>query len=329
MNLMNLARTTPVSSRPNTGTGWFSLAPYEERNGREINQYQMINAQPEVSDFSLDELRLADYQLGRGGDRANRVAQLAKSTHETLFRKPILRVKRARGQGHLSMLRGPSIEVCVGPASCSCADKTTCECQVSWTLPTALLSHHSPFLKAACSRNFKEREENRIALPKDDPPVFARFVEWMYYGTYDASQSEAVNIDISSWILGDKLLSTQFKNYAMRHLYEAYMSALFPKPITTRDAQYLLENTSVESKLRLFFLALLVERFSDPMRLQGTTEEWDEVLLDHSDARSFLLSGFRMAPGERKFVKSMNDYMSQDEPLLQGFGRMNIGGGAT
>jgi hypothetical protein len=201
-------------------------------------------------------------------------------------------------------------------------------------LPTALISHHSAFLKAACSRDFKEKEENRITLPNDKAAVFGLFIEWMYYGDYNTSQStpllsdanKSVDLNIGCWILGDKLLSSAFKNYAMYRLYKLYTSDITWKPVTTHDVQYVCENTAVESKLRHFFLAFVVESFAHPTRLKGTTEEWDELLLDHSDARSFLLRSFRMSPKKRKFVKAESEYMDKDEPLHDAFGSMRIGG---
>ena len=238
---------------------------------------------------------------------------------------------------NVDRLRGPSIEVSVGPSSCQCLDSTACDCQVSWTLPKALISHHSAFLKAACSRNFKEREENRILLPEDDPIVFGLFVEWMYYGEYNASQSASlfndtnkeVDLNVGCWVLGDKILNVAFKNYAMHRLYKLYTSDITWRTVTTHDVQYVCENTAVDSKLRHFFLAFVVEHLTHPMRLKGTTEEWDKLLLDHLDAMSLLLRSFRMTPEQRKFVKAESEYMDTDEPFLQEFCGMRITEGET
>jgi hypothetical protein len=204
-------------------------------------------------------------------------------------------------------------------------------------LPTALISHHSAFLKAACSRNFKEKEENRITLPNDEATVFGLFIEWMYYGEYDVSQSvpllhvanKEFNVDIGYWILGDKLVSIALKNYVMHRLYTCYTSDFTWRPVTTHNVQYVCENTAVDSKLRHFFLAFVVENFAYPMRLNGMTKEWDELLLDHSDARSFLLRSFRMSLEKRKFVKAESEYMDKDESLHDVFGSMRIGGSGT
>jgi hypothetical protein len=80
---------------------------------------------------------------------------------------------------NVSSLRSPGTELNVGTAT-SVHDST----EDSWSLPKRLISHYSPFLAAACVRDFKERHENRIQLPDEDPVVFALFVEWMYYGGY-------------------------------------------------------------------------------------------------------------------------------------------------
>jgi hypothetical protein len=46
----------------NNGTGSVQLAPYTEFG----DEYQAISAQEECENFSLEELRLADYKLRKG-----------------------------------------------------------------------------------------------------------------------------------------------------------------------------------------------------------------------------------------------------------------------
>lgn len=222
---------------------------------------------------------------------------------------------------HINRLRGATIRVCVGLDSASCTGTTgaECECKSCWYLPQALLSHHSRFFKAACSCDFREKEKNRIELPSDSHAVFALFVEWMYYGYYTlptpkffapAVPSEPGNMHARCAVLGDKILSNNFKNYAMRRLYEQHSdSAPIPGTLTTEDAVYVLNNTAVGSKLRQLYVDYITQHFTTPKRLAGSTEEWDGILLKYPDARSFILQSFRTPTENRKYVKSKEAYL--------------------
>jgi hypothetical protein len=204
-------------------------------------------------------------------------------------------------------------------------------------LPQSLLSSHSGFLRAACTRDFKERTENRIALPDDEPAIFASFVEWMYFGEYnvpvlmlfDTISMAAVNHHARCYVLGDKLLSTGFKNYAMHRLYAQYSAKrIFLDPVTTQDARYVWDNTAVGSKLRQFYLDYFAQHFANQSRLKGSTEEWDDLLMDFPDARLVLLKSFRASLEQRVCVKSEGEYLGADEPLAGLFGTLRIEGPA-
>ncbi|KAH7259374.1 uncharacterized protein BKA55DRAFT_639345 [Fusarium redolens] len=98
-----------------------------------------------------------------------------------------------------------------------------------WSLPIALISHHSPYLKAMSSGPgiFVKAQ---IHLPEDDPAVFGLFVEWLYYGTYDdLAAPSSSNIHAQCWVLGDKLLCNEFKNYAMSRLYKQRLDFSDPR----------------------------------------------------------------------------------------------------
>ncbi|KAH7355593.1 hypothetical protein BKA66DRAFT_575230 [Pyrenochaeta sp. MPI-SDFR-AT-0127] len=43
-----------------------------------------------------------------------------------------------------------------------------------------LLTHYSPFFRAALSGNFKEAEEHTVTLPEECPKTFEYFVHWLY-----------------------------------------------------------------------------------------------------------------------------------------------------
>jgi hypothetical protein len=223
-----------------------------------------------------------------------------------------------RDKTESNRLHGPGIEVHVSTTTLphDLTRPVTCS---FWTLPRALISHHSPFLEAACSRDFKERRENRIELPEDDPTVFGLFVEWMYYGDYaiaplssfPAGSTKSTNVNAKCWVLGDKLLCTDFKNHAMSRLYAQHTAVAFNRAVTTSDVQYACNNSANPSKLRELYVALVAMHFDSPDRTGGTAEEWDSLVVEHSDLRSSLLQSFRSNAKDRTFLKSKEHYLER------------------
>jgi hypothetical protein len=142
----------------------------------------------------------------------------------------------------------------------------------------------------------------------------------MYYGAYTIipafAQSQrpgdSISIHARCWILGDKLLCTDFKNYALSHLYAQHASTFPYKPVATQDVDYACENSVTNSKLRKFYFAFVIEHFANPDRLQGSTEEWDDLLLAHADLRQLLLQNLRMAIEERATVENEVEYLERD-----------------
>jgi hypothetical protein len=76
----------------------------------------------------------------------------------------------------VTRLEGPGIKIVVGREDASLSDRNKCR---TWTLPEALLSHHSPYLSSECQRVAVDPLLSHISLADVDPGVFALFVEWM------------------------------------------------------------------------------------------------------------------------------------------------------
>jgi hypothetical protein len=203
----------------------------------------------------------------------------------------------------------------------------------TWSLPKALLSHYSGFLKAACTRAFKERQDNRIFMPEDDPVVFGHFVEWMckhaseppklidansnsVYGSFAmllVFETERHHPYAAAWILGDKLMATDFKNYCMARLHATFVRrSNDSKSLLPSDIHYVCANTvpASTSALRRLYLNVLAINFADSDVVKGAPEEWDEVLSDHADARTFLLGAFRDSK-DRKSLQGVEEYMEK------------------
>lgn len=216
---------------------------------------------------------------------------------------------------NLDRLHGGGVEVLVGISSNEDAKSSASN---TWSLPINLISHHSMFFKAACSWNFQESRKKQVELPEDDPAVFGLFVEWMYYGSYDVSSLRAQSsIDAQCWVLGDKLLCSEFKNYAMSRLYALHTASFFARPVTCDDVQYVCDNSGPSSKLRQFYTDFVLEYFGAPSKLCGTIEDWDTVLQNCSDIRVLLLRNFRHGLSMQLHLEEVEDYLESDESHLE------------
>lgn len=205
------------------------------------------------------------------------------------------------------------MEVRVGTSDSS--DKSTnTSASNTWSLPINLISYHSLFFKAACSWHFQEGRKKQVELPEDDPAVFGLFVEWMYYGSYDAlSLTTHSSIDAKCWVLGDKLLCSGFKNYAMSRLYAQHTTTSFAKAVTSDDLEYACDTSASNSKLRQFYADFVLEHFGSPSRLHGTIGDWDTLLQRYPDIRVLLLQNFRQYLPTRTHIKEIKDYLELNE----------------
>jgi hypothetical protein len=200
-------------------------------------------------------------------------------------------------------LTGPVIQIVVGLDNAS--ERET------WCLPKALISHHSSFLKAACSQPFKEKEENCIFLPEDNAKVFGFFVQWMYYAKYEEPNPTlfSSSIHAKACVLGDKFISKVFKNYAMGRLYAAHVSLqLLMGPA---DMVYMLENTIPHSELFRFYLDFLATNLGSDV-VVGTKMDWDEVVLDYEEVRIAMLQVLMAGPTRLDFVRPLESYLDKE-----------------
>ncbi|KAG5659496.1 hypothetical protein KAF25_002055 [Fusarium avenaceum] len=260
------------------------LPMFQKYEHNELVEYQTFIFDEEYRDFSAEEHRLADY---------NRRPSFANTS----------RVDRAK----LELLRGSGIEIRVG-TSLSSDGETENKAPETWCLPRNLISHYSPFLKAAC-----QGSDKGIEITEHDPTTFGVFVEWMYYGSYNVSSlSSMTNIDVKCYLLGNKLQCGGFQDIAMRHLYGKHMGVPFSRPVTIEDVRYVLENTPPRSKLRAFYTDFVMQYFACPGRLLGSLADWDGLLQKHPTTRIQLLQRFRVCSAETR-MGAIDEYLGFDD----------------
>jgi hypothetical protein len=145
----------------------------------------------------------------------------------------------------------------------------------------------------------------------------------MYYGDYTTISPaltppdvvRKTNINAECWVLGDKLLCSEFKKFAMNRLYSEHTAVFVNRAVTIGDVRYACENSSAHSKLREMYVALVATHFSNPARVVGTAEDWDSLILEYADLRSLLLQRFKMDVKDQKFLKSKEHYLENDIDL--------------
>ncbi|KAF1959775.1 hypothetical protein CC80DRAFT_466906 [Byssothecium circinans] len=290
MSNPTLASAFATPPPPAQGTDGVNFTESYVREGFCTVAVQTITIDDAFRGYSFEELRSIDYANGKKSSQAS--SALRNYTRHNLH-----------------LIKGPGIEVVVGQEG---NPSDLFRLRQTWNLPKALISYYSPFLKAACSHPFQENEENRITLPHDDAKVFALFVEWMYYGAYKEEASPfrmfgTLNaiVHARAWVLGDKLMATGFKNYAMGRIYTSHNKML---PAATVDIVHACENSMIGSALRSFYIDFVGTHFGDKAKVVGDLLEWDQVLLEYDDARIFLLKASMAEPSQRKFIKGVEAY---------------------
>ncbi|CAN9100840.1 unnamed protein product [Alternaria alternata] len=147
----------------------------------------------------------------------------------------------------MSLIQGPGMEVVVSHGVHT----------KNWVIPKALLSHHSGFFRVACDGPFEEGIENKITLHDCRPEVFEAFVHWLYFATLSHLKPEWDYIygSFRLWILGDRLLVADFKNAAMRDLYDVHV--VREQSVEPHEIEFIWKHTARGSALRRLVLDIV------------------------------------------------------------------------
>ncbi|KAL6921192.1 hypothetical protein ACHAPO_006108 [Fusarium lateritium] len=282
------------SSRPGTWDKVIDPYPmYPVESGQDLAIIKSFAVQDGYDNFSVEEHRLADYETRNPNSLRAKITDTNFVTSETL-----------------KLLRGKGVEIRVGPTPSQ--DET-------WSLSANLVSFHSPYLKKACLW----KEDGQINLPDHDPAVFGLFVEWMHHGNYSTFPKHP-SINAKCWILGDYLLCTGFKVYALSCLFREHVEATFRISISVEDVKYVCSSTTSDSTLKRFYLDFVSDHFGNPYRLRGDMADWETFLQDQPDVRSVLLRKLRYGPPKQPHLKSIFNYLEAENPTSESPLRKNI-----
>lgn len=172
--------------------------------------------------------------------------------------------------------------------------------------------------------NFKEGEEGAVVLAEFEPDIFNLFVEFMYFGRYsyrdDLNDPMRIRDSAKTWILGDYLDAVEFKNFAMRKLYDIYLPAGGGKPkaaITAFTVKYILERVLTGSPLETLYKHVLVKYYHDTLVVKNEmkdvhswNEVWDRFAVFRNDLLYFLNQG---ESARETMVGRVEEYMEKRE----------------
>lgn len=97
----------------------------------------------------------------------------------------------------------------------------------TFSVHEALVRTYSSFFAKAMAGEWKESLQRTIKLPDDEPKILALYIYWLYYGTLPVlcdepgrlGNSEYLDL-VKAYVLGDKLLDTQFQDTAIDAIVE-------------------------------------------------------------------------------------------------------------
>lgn len=200
----------------------------------------------------------------------------------------------------------------------------------SWTLPKALLSHHSGYFQR--TRRFMENERVQVTLESFEPEIFKLFVQFIYFGRYsyrdDLSDHTRIRDSAKAWVLGDYLDAVYLKNFAMHNLHEIYFPSNDQMPKSTVGPEAI-DNccamTPTNSKLYNFFNDVLVVYWHSLDVINYTNANrgfWEEIWDEHPELRNDLLYYTNQSEVGRKQKRcDVEDYLEElkitEEPVVE------------
>ncbi|KAF2872064.1 hypothetical protein BDV95DRAFT_33915 [Massariosphaeria phaeospora] len=216
----------------------------------------------------------------------------------------------------LKLMRGPAVEILVGPKRYDEPNERI------WALSKSWISYHSKHFKSMCGGYLLRT--NRVIIDSE-PDTFALFVEFMFRGQYtcrdEFGKRDGILEAAKAWILGDQLEATKFQNLAMHKLYMIYKPGGRAPPLcglTAHAIRYICENCAPDSLLYVFFNDVAVAYWTNRevvVHEKGTQREWLQLFKKYPYFRDKLLTRLGAYGPKIKYIKEyfIADY-EQEEP---------------
>ncbi|OQO00731.1 hypothetical protein B0A48_13222 [Cryoendolithus antarcticus] len=125
----------------------------------------------------------------------------------------------------------------------------------------------SKFFEAACSTRWLEGQEKTVKLDDVDPALFARYVHWAYYDSFEAKTSVNDRQDdhkkelLDAYLLGDRLDDQALRDHAMGLLHHHLRDTSTVYPLRSW-IQRLYRETAAGSLLRKLMVKYTIARRS-------------------------------------------------------------------
>ncbi|KAK3713751.1 hypothetical protein LTR37_008237 [Vermiconidia calcicola] len=211
-----------------------------------------ITCMPQHAQFSFEELRLNDYQHGRGVlTRTETNNSFAPEGNGLAFaRVPPVPPLGLTWNGVCRTSAKDVIRLGADIITFSVGEETP----QKFVIHENIIRPRSEFVRLALSKDWKEARERKFDLPNDWPDAFELYQHWLYannipsdsFGdtTKDAEEYELL---VHSYILGEKMMDPHFKDAIIDSIIHKLCRSSFFDP---RLTNIVYENTPVNSPLR-------------------------------------------------------------------------------
>jgi hypothetical protein len=129
------------------------------------------------------------------------------------------------------------------------------------------------------------------------------------YDTTECTQQHTVVIaSVLAWLLGDKLASAGFQNFAMIQIYATYADPPH-RHFAPAELAYILDRSPSSTHLEQFCVSFCATHFKNSGVVWGTLLEWDVVFQNYPSARRLMLNASRQNVKTTSIIRSKQHYM--------------------
>lgn len=140
-----------------------------------------------------------------------------------------------------------------------------------------VLCAQSDFFRKACQGSFRESAIRTIELKEEDPEVFSKFLEWIYFGDYEITAGKELDELFSLYIFADKIQTSRLKNEIIDKLMSIAETTERQK-LSEAHIRLVFANTPSASKLRDWIVR---DAYFNDVRYFD--DEFRELSKDHPD----------------------------------------------